>query len=171
MVTELSCDTTRRTRHSILLAEILASIPKARKSLYRQLKGVHHSVFGSSMDARHEDSSSEVLIPAGRQSPSGPNGPGAGSLCFTHRACTRRGFLRVSCLIDATHIMKVSQSVGQTGYRQTCTTSKTWKGDSDGSMCPSRRMSCCCSRNVHDRNGRMARQHVRKDSMYISMDI
>ena len=37
----LRCD-----RNSTILVEILASIPRARKSLHRQVKGVHESVLG-----------------------------------------------------------------------------------------------------------------------------
>ena len=45
-------------RNSILLAEFPASIPKAWKSLHRQFEGVHQSVSGPTMNARHGYSSS-----------------------------------------------------------------------------------------------------------------
>ena len=51
-----------------------------------------------------------LLTPAWPSS-SGPNGPGAGSLRFTHWVCTRRICFRVSCVIGATHILKLCQSL------------------------------------------------------------
>ena len=54
LVTRFSFKRQRRTTRSILIAEIPASIAKARKSLYRQFKAVHQSVSGPSMDASRE---------------------------------------------------------------------------------------------------------------------
>ena len=89
------CDGTSTTRHvsieSLFCARPLASLRPARSSDYP---------LEMTTWAR-----ARLLTPAWHSS-SGPNGPGAGSLRFTHWVCTRRICFRVSCMIGAIRILK-----------------------------------------------------------------